>query len=75
MTDVIDKVLQNLFAARRVRNLGMKLQRVQLSLRIFDCGKLGILRARGSAETGGQGGDFIAVAVPDIKLIADSVEQ
>ena len=29
----------------------------------------------GGAETGRQGGHFVAVAVPDIKLVAESVEQ
>ena len=40
MADVIDEVLQNLFAARRVRDFGMKLQAVKFALRIFDRGKV-----------------------------------
>ena len=40
MADVIDEVLQNLFAARRVRDFRMKLQAVKFSLRIFDRGEV-----------------------------------
>src|SRR5438874_868884 len=75
MTDVIDKVLQNLFAARRVSDLGMKLQPVKFPLSIFDRGKIGALRSAGGEKTFRQGGHFIAVAVPNIELIAEAIEQ
>ena len=39
MADMIDKVLQDLFAARCVRHFGMKLEPVKLALRVFHRGK------------------------------------
>ena len=39
VADVKDEVLEDLLAARRVRDFGMKLQSVEFSLRIFDRGE------------------------------------
>src|SRR5258708_19115596 len=66
--NVIDEILENLFSARRMRYLGMKLQSVQFSLRVFDRGKWRIFRARSGAETGGQRRYFIAMTAPDVDL-------
>src|ERR1043166_3379944 len=75
MADMIDKVLQDLFAARCMRDLGMKLQAIQLSISIFDRGKIGIFGARDSPEPGRQSGQFVAVTAPDVDLFGQSIEQ
>src|SRR5204862_2923971 len=72
VADVIDKILQNFFPARRVRDFGVKLQGIKFSLRIFDGGKCRIFRARGGSEAGGQGSYFVTVTAPDIDLSPDS---
>ena len=74
MADVIDKILQDFFAARRVRDFGMKLQSVKFPLSIFDRSKIGTLCPPGREKTFRQGRYFIAVTVPDIELIAESIE-
>ena len=45
-----DEILEDLFAARRVRDFGMKLEAVEFALRIFDRGERRILRVRGARE-------------------------
>ena len=44
------KFCDDLVPARRVRDFGMKLQAVELSLDIFDRGKVGIFRVRDACE-------------------------
>ena len=51
MADVIDKILQDLFAARRVGHFGMKLQSVKFPLSIFDRGEIGALGPTGGEKT------------------------
>src|SRR5947208_13477303 len=75
MADVIGKILQDFFAARRVRDFGMKLQSVKFPLSIFDRGKIGTLGSARGEKTFRQRGHFVTVTVPDIELIAESVEQ
>src|SRR5947209_5129416 len=75
MADVIDKVLQNLFAARRVRDFGMKLQAVEFALSIFDRGKIRALRPPGGKEAFWQCRHLVAVAIPNVELIAEAIEQ
>src|ERR1700730_12927804 len=75
MADVIDKVLQNLFSARCVRDLRMKLEPVEFALRIFDRRKVGAFRARGRAKTFRQRGHFIAMAIPDVELRTQAIEK
>ena len=76
VADVIDEILQDLFAARRVRDFGMKLQAVKLSR----CGSSTAAKGEPSVRADGaktlrQRGHFVAMAVPDIELRAESVEQ
>ena len=75
MTDVEDEVLQNFFAARRVRDFGMKLQSVKFSRGIFDRRELGIFRARDGAKSGRKRCELVTVTAPDINLRPDAVEQ
>src|SRR4030095_2845542 len=75
MADVINEVLQNLFSARRVRDFGMELQPVKFSLSIFDRGKVRAFSPTGGQKTFRECGDFVAVTVPNVELIAESVEQ
>ena len=72
---MIDEVLQNLFAARGVRDFGMELQAVEFPFSIFDRGKIRALRLSGSEKTFWQRRYFVAVAVPNIELIAQAIEQ
>ena len=72
---MIDEILQNLFAPRRVRDFGMKLQSVKFALPIFDCGEIGTFRPAGGEKTLRQSRHFIAVTVPDIELITEPIEQ
>ena len=74
-TDVEDKILQDLFPARGVRHFRMKLEAVKFSVGIFDRGESGILGMRGGAESSRQRRHLVAVAAPDIDLLADAVEE
>src|SRR5207302_1094647 len=65
----------NLFAARGVRDFGMELQAVEFPFSIFDRGKIRALRLSGSEKTFWQRRYFVAVAVPNIELIAQAIEQ
>src|SRR6266403_5601344 len=51
VTDVIDKILQNLLPARRVRDFGMELQPVKLALWILHRCEVGALRSPGCAKS------------------------
>jgi hypothetical protein len=75
MANVVDKVLQDLFAARRVSYFGMKLQAVKFPLSIFNCREIGTLGLAGGDETFWQRSYFVAVAVPDVELMAEAIEQ
>ena len=75
MANVVDEVLQNFLAARRMSDFGVKLQTVKFPLRIFDRGEITSLRARGGPKTFRQCGYFITVTVPDIELRAEPVEK
>src|ERR1700712_1359488 len=75
MADPEEEVLDDLLAPRRVRDLGMKLQRVELPLRVGDRGEGGILRVRDRVEALRERGEFVAVAVPDIDLFAEAREE
>ena len=54
---------------------GMELQREELAFAVFDRGKGGILRVRDSVESLRERGQFVAVAVPDIHLFAETIEE
>ena len=51
MADMIDEVLQDLFAAGRMSHFGMELQPVQFSLSIFHRGEIATFGARGREKT------------------------
>ena len=53
----------------------MKLQPEELALAVFDRGKGGILRVRDGVESIRERGQLVAVAVPDIHLFAEPVEE
>ena len=76
VADVKDEILENLLAARRVRDFGMKLQAVEFPLWILDRGEgaNSSVRADG-AKSLRQCRDFVAVAVPDVDLVAESIEE
>ena len=75
MANVIDEILQDLFASRCVRDFGMKLQAVKFALRILDGGEIATFRCSDNAKTFRQRRYFVAVAVPNIELIAQSIEE
>ena len=53
----------------------MKLQRVELAFGVFDRGEGGIFGMRDGAEAFGERGQLVAVAVPDVDLLAEPVEE
>src|SRR6266508_768158 len=53
----------------------MKLQSVELALRIFHRREVGALRSPGSAKSFRQRRHFVAMTVPDIDLWAESIQQ
>ena len=69
MTNVIDKVLQDLATARCVRDFRMKLQAVESPLRIFHGGEGRAAGLRSDTKPIRQRSYFITVAVPDIDLL------
>src|SRR6266481_5084465 len=75
MADVIDEILQDFFASRRVRHFGMKLEAEKFALRILDSGEVAPLCCANDAKTFRQRCYFVPVAVPDIELAAYSIEQ
>src|SRR4029450_8308373 len=75
MADVITEFVQDLFSARRMRDFGMELQPVQFPLSIFDRGKVRALSPTGGKKTFRERGHFVAMTVPNLHLLPDSVEQ
>jgi hypothetical protein len=70
MANVIDEILQDFLASRRVRDFGMKLETVKFALRILYGGEIATFGCSGNAKTLRQRRYFIAVAIPNIELIA-----
>ena len=70
MANLIDKVLQDLFASRRVRNFGMKLEAVKFALWVLYGGEVATFRCADDAKTFRQRRHFVAMAVPNIELLA-----
>jgi prepilin-type N-terminal cleavage/methylation domain-containing protein len=75
VADAEEEILNDLLPAGRMRNLGMKSQREELALAVFDRGKGGILRVRDGVESFRERGQFVAVAVPDVHLFAETIEE
>src|SRR5947209_3593025 len=75
MADVVDEILENLFSAWSVGYLGVELQAVELALRVLDGGERGTGGGCGDAKTTRQIGHLVTVAVPDIDLRAQTVEE
>src|SRR4029453_18803963 len=71
----MDQILQGLFASRRLRDFGMKLQAVKFELRIFHGGEIATFRCSDNAKTFRQCRYFVAVAVPNVELVAQSIEE
>jgi hypothetical protein len=67
---VIDEILQDLFASQCVRDFGMKLQAIKFALRILHGGEIATVGRSDNAKAFRQRRYFVAVAVPNIKLIA-----
>jgi hypothetical protein len=70
VANVKQKILKNLPATRRVCDFGMKLQSVQLLLWIFHRGEIAAFGGPRDAKTFRQRRHLVAVAVPDVDLLA-----
>ena len=75
MANVIDEILQDLFPSRCVRDFGMKLQAVKFALRILNGGEIATVGCSDNAKSFRQCRYFVAVAVPNIELITQSIEE
>ncbi len=73
--DIVDKVLENRPAPRRVRDLRVKLQAVKFSLGIFERGVVAVLALRHDPEPRRQLRDLVAVTVPDIEVLGQRAEE
>ena len=70
VTNVIDEVLQDFAAARRVCDFGMKLQAVEFPLRIFHGGEGRAAGVSSDPKTSRQCSYFVTMTVPDVNLLA-----
>jgi len=70
MANVIDEILQDFLASRRVRDFGMKLETVKFASRMLDCGEIATIGRSDDPKTFRQRRYFVAVAVPNVKLPA-----
>jgi hypothetical protein len=70
VANVIDEILQDFLASRRVRDFGMKLETVKFVLRILYRGEIATFGCSDNAKTLRQRRYFIAVTIPNIELIA-----
>ena len=70
MANVIDEILQDLFASRCVRNFGMKLKPIKFALWILDGGEIATVCRSDNNKTFRQRSYFVSVAVPNIELVA-----
>src|SRR5262245_34278210 len=70
VANVIDEILQDLFASRCVRDFGMKLQPIKLAPRILDGGEIATVRCSDNAKTFRQCRYFVAMTVPNVELVA-----
>src|ERR1051326_3576701 len=66
--DAKDEVLQDLFTARRVRDFGMKLQSIKLSVWVLHRGEVATFCSPHNAKTFRQRRHFVAMAVPNVEL-------
>src|SRR5213080_5005732 len=71
VADVVHKISQDLPAARRVRDFGMKLQSVKFALPILDGGEVATFSRPDDNKPFRQSRDFVAMAVPNVELIAN----
>ena len=62
--------MQDLFTSRCVRDFGVKLQAVKFALRILHGGEIATFGRSDNAKTFRQRRYFVAVAIPNIELIA-----
>ena len=74
-TDAENEVFEQLAAARRVHNLGMELESVEAFLGVLDCSVLAIGSGGYRAESPGQLGEFVPMAVPDFKFAAELFKE
>src|ERR1051325_11969257 len=70
VADVVDEILKDLFTSRRVRNFRMKLETIKMALRILHRGEITTISRSRNAKSFRQRRYFIAVAIPNIELIA-----
>ena len=73
--DAVHKVGQNLAAAWCVDHFGMELQAVDVALGVADDRVWRVFGFSKRTEAGGEFGDFVAVAVPDIQCCRKFVEE
>ena len=69
-TDVIDEILQDFLAAGRMHDFGMELQAVKFSFRILHGCEIATFSRSRDAKPFRQCCYFIAMAVPNIELVA-----
>src|SRR4029453_5732531 len=75
VANVVHEILQNLLASRCVRDFGMKLESVKFALRILDGGEIATVGCSDNTKTFWQCRYFVAVAVPNVELITQSIEE
>ena len=69
-TDAIDEILQNLPAARGVRDLGMKLDAVELLFRLLDGREWRVVGVTDGTEATREFCQFVAMGIPDVHGVA-----
>src|SRR5215469_7108034 len=69
VANVVDKILQDLFASRCVRDFGMKLKTIKFALRILDGSEIATFSRSHNAKPFRQCGYFVTMTVPNIQLL------
>ena len=75
LADVQDKVAQELLALRRVRDLWVELEAVDVAVRVGDGRERGRARVRDGGEARWQLGELVAVAHPHLHLGPEAVKE
>jgi len=74
-TNAVNKVRENLASARRVDDLGVKLQSVDIAVGVANDGMRGIFRSAKWTKPDRHLSDLITVAIPDIQRRREFVEK
>src|SRR6185436_6445317 len=73
--DFIHEIFQQLLAARRVDDLGVKLDAVEPALRILDDGVGRVVGAADGAEAAREFRELVAVGIPHVHRLPQTVEE